>query len=81
MADGGCEVSYYEVNESFAFHHTKGGNVAVRIGLPHGCEVMRGNYTELGIYLPIPSTFVEYIKRAEKNHSWQKFLKNRPGNI
>jgi len=81
MADGGCEISFSHTNESFAFHHVKGGNVAVRIGLPHGCEAMRGNYTELGIYLPIPHNFTEYLKQAEKNHTLLKHLKNRPGEV
>ena len=54
MADGGCEIGFHLLNESFAFHHIRKDRVAVRIGLSHGCEVMRGNYTELG-YLPADS--------------------------
>lgn len=71
MADGGCEIRYYEINESFAFHHTKGDKVAVRIGLPHGCEAMRGNYTELGIYLPKPVQLSEFLDEARKGKTLQ----------
>jgi hypothetical protein len=35
-----------------AFHHVQGPNVALRIGLSHGCEAARGTFTELGLYVP-----------------------------
>ena len=64
ITDGGCEVDFRFLNESFAFHHIQGDRVAVRIGLPHGCEVMRGNYTELGLYLPIPAGSRDFFEQA-----------------
>jgi hypothetical protein len=48
----------------FAFHHVKGNQVAVRIGLTHGCEAARGNLTQLGIYLPIPKALAGPLARA-----------------
>ncbi len=45
-ASPGCEYSFPEdLLSRFAFHHLEGGKVAVRLGLSHGCEVMRGNLT------------------------------------
>lgn len=53
-ADGGCEMSFDDLLVSYAFHHLQDGLVAIRFGLPHGCEAMRGKYTEIGIYMKIP---------------------------
>jgi hypothetical protein len=61
-ADGGCEIGFHLLNESFAFHHIRNNRVAVRIGLPHGCEALRGNYTELGIPLSIPSKLSAFLE-------------------
>ena len=67
VADGGCDVSFFDFPHSFAFHHVKGNEVAVRIGLPHGCEAMRGKFTQLGIYLPIPVAISDLFQIADKN--------------
>jgi hypothetical protein len=74
VADGGCEIGFHLLNESFAFHHIRKDRVAVRIGLSHGCEVMRGNYTELGFYLPIPQGLRDFLEVAAKRGTLQ--LKN-----
>lgn len=50
-----CAYSFGEnILKRFAFHHVGGGLVAVRFGLSHGCEVARGNLTQIGILLAIP---------------------------
>lgn len=67
VADGGCDVSFFDFPHSFAFHHLKGNEVAVRIGLAHGCEAMRGKFTQLGIYLPIPVAISDLFQLADKN--------------
>ncbi len=53
-ADGGCEVSFLFLATSFAVYELRNDKVAVRFGLGHGCEVMRGNLTEIEIDLPFP---------------------------
>ena len=69
QADGGCEFSIDESSfESFVFHHIKGNKVAVRLGLPHGCEAMRGNFTQLGFYLTIPSDLKVFFDAAKKKN-------------
>ncbi len=40
---------------SFSFHHTRDSLVAIRIGIPYGCQADRGKFTQIGIYLPIPA--------------------------
>jgi len=61
----GCGYAFSEgMLASFAFHHVEGGAVAVRIGLSHGCEVMRGNLTQLGLLLPIPRTLAANVGAA-----------------
>jgi hypothetical protein len=50
--------------QNFAFHHVKGDQVAVRIGLSHGCEVARGALTQIGLYLPIPKALAEPLAAA-----------------
>jgi hypothetical protein len=74
VADGGCEIGFHLLNESFAFHHIQKDRVAVRIGLSHGCKVIRGNYTELGFYLPIPQGLRDFLEVAAKRGTLQ--LKN-----
>ncbi|HLK55162.1 MAG TPA: hypothetical protein VKU00_01275 [Chthonomonadaceae bacterium] len=39
----------------FAFHHIEGDMVAVRLSVSHGAEVYRGEHTQIGILLPIPT--------------------------
>ena len=72
MADGGCEINFHLLDESFAFHHIKKDRVAIRIGLSHGCEVMRGHYTELGIYLPIPPGLRDFLEEAANGGTLQR---------
>jgi hypothetical protein len=60
-----CEYSFPEdFLTRFAFWEVKGDKVAVRIGLPHGCEAARGNLTQLGIWLPIPKDLSEAFANA-----------------
>jgi hypothetical protein len=60
-----CEYTFSaDLLSRFAFHHVEGDRVAVRIGLSHGCEVMRGNLTQLGILLPIPPRWKDALDRA-----------------
>ena len=77
--DGGCEMdlSAEVFNESFIFHHIDKDKVAIRIGVPHGCEVARGNFTQLGLLLPIPPALKEALEGAEKNHTLGVHLKER----
>ncbi|SMC28192.1 hypothetical protein SAMN02745857_03152 [Andreprevotia lacus DSM 23236] len=65
-ANGECEFTLYGIGTSYAFHHIKDGKVAVRFGLSHGCEAMRGNFTQLGVYLPIPPQLKPWLDSAEK---------------
>ncbi|MEZ0375265.1 MAG: hypothetical protein ACAI44_39625 [Candidatus Sericytochromatia bacterium] len=62
-----CEYAFdAEMLSHFAFHHLQGKQVAVRIGLSHGCEVARGNLTQLGFYLPIPAALEHALVQAGK---------------
>lgn len=64
-ADGGCKYFFgLHVLKNFAFHHINGDKVAVRIGLSHGCEVERGNFGQLGLYLPIPASLKSDLLEA-----------------
>lgn len=51
---------------NFYFHHIRNNQVAVRLGLSHGCEAARGNLTELGLYLPIPTAWSSSFKNAQQ---------------
>lgn len=74
--DGQCTVSFRQLGSTFAFHHIKKDQVAVRLGLTHGCEVERGNFTELGIYLPIDSMLDSALKEALKKAKTKGLLYN-----
>ena len=73
--DGECEYYFSMDNLShFAFHHVKGDMVAVRIGISYGCEAMRGNFAQIGIYLPMNRKFKKMIKKAMQNNVLMKDL-------
>ena len=66
LADIPCdEVSFSDINQCFAFHHIKGDQVAVRIGLPEASSGS-GFYEELGIYLKIPPKLADFLKEADR---------------
>ena len=54
VADGGCAASFWSLETSFAFYEVRDDAVAVRFGLGHGCEVMRGALNEVEVELPRP---------------------------
>ncbi len=67
LNEGNGECEYYfgkDMLTHFAFHHIAGQQVAVRIGLSHGCEAARGNLTQLGILLPIPPALKAPLQQA-----------------
>jgi hypothetical protein len=67
---GSCAYSFPpDLLSRFAFHHLEGGNVAVRIGLSHGCEAMRGNLYPLGILLPIPKAMRLPLMKAQSRQA------------
>lgn len=43
------------IYQHFAIHHVEKGKVAVRLAIPYGAEVFRGELTQLGLLLPIPA--------------------------
>jgi hypothetical protein len=62
---GECAYTFSEDSLStFSLHHVKGNQVAVRIGLTHGCEAARGMLTELGLYLTIPAAWNTAFENA-----------------
>ena len=65
--DGDCN-HYFSIENlrHFAFHHIKDNEVAVRIGISYGCEVMRGNFSQVELYLPIPRSLKKIFKQAKE---------------
>lgn len=62
---GECAYTFGEESLSeFYFHHLKGNQVAVRMGLSHGCEAARGMLTEIGFYLPLPQAWQNSFQQA-----------------
>lgn len=75
--EGGCRMSMgTALMTGFKFAYLLGGRIAaVRIGLTHGCEVMRGTFTELAIlHMPVP----ESMKQAFHAAVTQGSLEDRP---
>ena len=65
--DGECDFYFtMGILENFAFHHLKDNQVEVRIGVSYGCEVMRGNFEQIALSLPIPKSIKKSIKKALK---------------
>ena len=76
--DGGCDMRFSrDMLADYAFHHVREDRVAVRIGLTHGCEVMRGSFTQLGVYLDIPPVLSEALDRANVNGWLMETRENR----
>lgn len=66
-ADGGCRAYMGDrLIKDFAFLYRAGRRTAaVQIGLSHGCEVMRGEFTELRpIFLRIPDALADDFQQA-----------------
>jgi len=61
----------------FSFYDLKKDKVAVRIGLSHSAEVYRGQYTELGLWLPIPEKLRADLGNA-KSKKMGFLISNRP---
>ena len=73
--DGECDFYFtMGILENFAFHHVEGNQVEVRIGISYGCEVMRGNFEQIALYLPIPKALKRLLKRAEKKGTLMRDL-------
>lgn len=64
---------------SFAFYELKGNKVAVRIGMSHSCEAARGEFTQLGVYLPVPNWLLPKLKTAQRAGTLMQTLKLQPG--
>ncbi|KAF0814106.1 hypothetical protein IGB42_01003 [Andreprevotia sp. IGB-42] len=64
--NGDCDFTLQGIETSYAFHHIKNNQVAVRFGLSHGCEAKHGNFTQLGVYLPVPPQLKAWLDSAEK---------------
>jgi hypothetical protein len=66
--DGGCEMDLGPgMMTHYAFDDLDGSRVAVRIGLSHGCEVMRGNFTQIGVWLPVPAALAAPLVAADRD--------------
>ncbi|PIQ28679.1 hypothetical protein COW36_12090 [bacterium (Candidatus Blackallbacteria) CG17_big_fil_post_rev_8_21_14_2_50_48_46] len=64
--NGECLYSFgKDMLEHFSFHHLQASQVAVRIGLMHGCEAARGHLTQLGILLPVPASMTTYLQQSQ----------------
>lgn len=69
QADGGCFAAMGDnLLTDYFFAYRLGKNIAVvQIGLTHGCEVNRGNFTKLNkLYFPIPREMKKDFRRAVK---------------
>jgi uncharacterized protein YecT (DUF1311 family) len=69
QADGGCFAAMGDnLLTDYYFAYRLGGNIAVvQIGLTHGCEASRGNFTKLNkLYFPIPREMKKDFRRAVK---------------
>lgn len=78
---GGCEIGFGDLGTSFAFHHRRGDQIAVKFGLSHGCEVMGVRLTQVGVYLPIPAILAAELAHAEAQGYLMADLTGEPKDI
>jgi hypothetical protein len=73
--DGGCTMALGPtMTKAFAFHHLVGDQVAVRLGIGHGCEVERGTFTEIELLVPIGDLMPMIIPAAAAGTLMEDFL-------
>ncbi len=79
-ADLPCEYSLLGYETEWAIYDREGDRVGVRLGLPHGCEVMRGRLTEIGLTLtPKPNFEKSVITAANSGHLMRQLAPNVKG--
>jgi hypothetical protein len=71
FADGEDIVYGFTTNllENFAFHHLEHDTVAIRLCVPHGTELSRFHFTQLGLLLPVPDRLRDDLQRAAKQQA------------
>jgi len=74
--DGGCDMDLGpRLQSAWVIHSVRGDKVAVRLGASHGCEVARGNFTQLGVWLPIPDGMKTVVQQADQRGTLYEDLK------
>ncbi len=63
--DGGCEIGFNEMLKHYRFGTVTGDSIDIAFGLPHGCEMMRGNFTTFAIRLAIPPSLSHFANRIQ----------------
>jgi hypothetical protein len=64
--DRGCAFQEEALTgTSYAFHHLEGDQVIVHLGLGHGCEVLRGAFTEVLFGYKPPAGLMKQLREAE----------------
>ncbi|MCL4538480.1 MAG: hypothetical protein M1378_02590 [Bacteroidetes bacterium] len=66
---GGCAMELQTLLTSFAVNSIDRDSVTIDFGITHGCELMRGNFTEFTIRLPIPKDDRQMFIDARRNHT------------
>jgi hypothetical protein len=69
------ECDYYfpeELLSRFAFYDVKGDRVAVRFSLSHASEICRGQMTQIGVELAVPSGLDRGLVMAERTAAMKK---------
>jgi hypothetical protein len=65
--DRGCTFQEEALTgTSYAFHQLEGDQVIVHLGLGHGCEVLRGAFTEVLFGYKPPEGLMKELRQAEK---------------
>ena len=75
--DFDCRVSQNYMGEHFAFQGMQDGKVIVRLGLPHGCEVMRSQFTELGLLFTPTKSLKAWMVAAERDGTLGQHLRKK----
>lgn len=73
--DGGCAADMGpRMLERFAFHHVANHEVSVAIGIGHGCEAERGNFTIVPITLTAPEQLSLELQFANQANSLMQMM-------
>lgn len=65
--DGDCQIDFSSLLTNFAVKYIDNMKAVIEFGLPHGCEVMKGNFTYIDISLMIPKDKMEMFIQAKQD--------------
>jgi hypothetical protein len=76
--DGDCAINFQPLPTAWSINTIGEGEAEICFGLPHGCEVMRGNFTTIKVKIPYRESVAADFEEASKSNSTMGYLYPEP---